>query len=607
MNTRKNRTAYGYGEASKVAYAVGLMVLGAATTAQGATVIFESSNTDIYLDAGYTELEDPVGMLSGCTVLEHRDAGYPCDEDGGSVRYEDWAVNDPCEECDDFGCIDGYRNEIWLRAAGDAATTTTTRPSTAVSIHLYGDSNDGLAEVLVDNCRVAELDMFTSPGTQQALIIVNDLPFGTHEIRVIALDWGDVAVMGGTAIQCPVSSCSTGKDSNETNEDVATIDYGDDYMEKTVDLIDDPATAISARLWLFGQPYNYPNESYEAREDYKLRFNGDLNQELRFDVGQEFDYREDVFQWIALDVDPAWLSQGLNTVRLSYSGPSGSWINNNLRVGVDTENDVDRSWWHGNGVTTCNNAPQNCSGELMIFIELCFEQAPAPALVFDDELDQPCLTDVDCPNRSACVESPDGSGSMCYVPRNRYLSFDTNCLNHGQQVAFRIDLLNSEYCSDSTGFESWVGEPDADGIAHAVAFDDRWVSNMDGGDWPEIVHVAGCPIVPVATYDIIAMNSAGEAAPLELPTIFRPGSKFWADCVGQYDGTKWTPPQGTTNIDDAVAAIKTWQRAGSEAHLSWVDVDDEQVNHIMNINDVFMIIQGLKGLPYPYSCPENCP
>ncbi|MCH8148498.1 MAG: hypothetical protein IH987_10975, partial [Planctomycetes bacterium] len=290
-----------------------------------------------------------------------------------------------------------------------------------------------------------------------------------------------------------------------------------------------------------------------------------------------------------------------------YSGPSGSWINNNLRVGVDTENDVDRSWWYGNGVTACNNAPQNCGGELMIFIELCFEQAPAPAVVFGDELDQPCLTDLDCPNRTACVDSPDGSGAMCYVPRNRYLSFDTNCLNQGQQVAFRIDLLNSEYCSDSTGFESWVGEPDVDGIAHAVAFDHRWISNMIGGDWPEIVHVAGCPIVPVATYDIIATNVVGDAAALELPTIFRPAPKFWADCVGQFNGTNWTPPQGVTNIDDAVAAIKTWQRAGSEAHLSWVDVDDEQVNHIMNINDVFMIIQGLKGLPYPYSCPENCP
>ncbi|MCH8149937.1 MAG: hypothetical protein IH987_18485, partial [Planctomycetes bacterium] len=133
MNARKNRTAYGYGEGSKVAYAVGLMVLGAVMSAQGATVIYQAGNTDIYLDSEYAELEDPVGMLGGCTVLEHRDAGYPCDEDGGSVRYEDWAVNDPCAECDDLGCIDGSRNEIWLRSSGDAATTTTTRPSTAVS------------------------------------------------------------------------------------------------------------------------------------------------------------------------------------------------------------------------------------------------------------------------------------------------------------------------------------------------------------------------------------------------------------------------------------------------------------------------------------------
>jgi len=209
-------------------------VLGAVTSAQGATVIYQAGNTDIHMDATYSDLEDPAGMLRGGTVLEHRDAGYPCDEDGGSVRYEDWTVNDPCTACDDVGCIDGYRNEIWLRSIGDAATTTTTRPSTAVSIHLYGDGNDGLAEVLVDNCRVAELDMFTSPGGQQALIIVYDLPFATHEITVTALDSGDVAVMGATAITCPDSSCSIGRDSNETKEDVATIDYGDDFMQKTM-------------------------------------------------------------------------------------------------------------------------------------------------------------------------------------------------------------------------------------------------------------------------------------------------------------------------------------------------------------------------------------
>ena len=243
----------------------------------------------------------------------------------------------------------------------------------------------------------------------------------------------------------------------------------------------------------------------------------------------------------------------------------------------------------------------------MIYIELCFEAAPAPALVFGSELDQPCLTDAECPNRSACVDSPDGSGAMCYVPRNRYLSFDTNCLNQGQEVAFRIDLLNSQYCSDSSGFESWVGEPDAEGIAHAVDFDDRWISNMNGaGDWPETVHVGGCTVVPVATFDIVATNFVGGSAPLELPTTPKPGIKFWADCVGFYDGVKWTPPQGFINIDDAVAAIKTWQASGAEAHLSWMDVHDEQVNHVVNFNDVFTIIQAFQGQAYPYTCPENC-
>ena len=55
-----------------------------------------------------------------------------------------------------------------------------------------------------------------------------------------------------------------------------------------------------------------------------------------------------------------------------------------------------------------------------------------------------------------------------------------------------------------------------------------------------------------------------------------------------------------------MAAIKTWQATGAEAHLSWMDVHDEQVNHIVNFNDVFTIIQAFQGQTYPYTCPENC-
>lgn len=112
--------------------------------------------------------------------------------------------------------------------------------------------------------------------------------------------------------------------------------------------------------------------------------------------------------------------------------------------------------------------------------------------------------------------------------------------------------------------------------------------------------------MPVATYSIVGTNLVDDATLLELPIIFKPGVNLSAHCVGIFDGTRWTPPQGTTNIGDAVAAIKTWQNNGSTTHLSRVDVENEQVNHVVNINDVFMIIKGLKGEPYPFSDPQDC-
>ena len=90
-------------------------------------------------------------------------------------------------------------------------------PRTAVSIHLHGDHNDGLAEVLVDGLTVARFDMYTFlyGPTDNALIVVKNLANTTHHIEVIdtgvsATDcipiwnWAcdDVAVLGAAALDC---------------------------------------------------------------------------------------------------------------------------------------------------------------------------------------------------------------------------------------------------------------------------------------------------------------------------------------------------------------------------------------------------------------------
>ena len=85
------------------------------------------------------------------------------------------------------------------------------------------------------------------------------------------------------------------------------------------------------------------------------------------------------------------------------------------------------------------------------------------------------------------------------------------------------------------------------------------------------------------------------------------------DGVGYFTGTKWTAPNGTTNFDDVVAAIKTFQdpNAINATHVSVTDMepnlDGTQINRLVNINDVLSIIKGFQGFEYPGSDLTQCP
>ncbi len=82
----------------------------------------------------------------------------------------------------------------------------------------------------------------------------------------------------------------------------------------------------------------------------------------------------------------------------------------------------------------------------------------------------------------------------------------------------------------------------------------------------------------------------------------------------------WTPPQGSTNIDDAVAAIKTFQGGavvppgpippGNVAHLSVADVEPGNINTVVGFNDVLTVVLAFQGDPYPFGPADadgNCP
>ena len=184
--------------------------------AMAATILWKSANTDIYLGMPISKLEyeNPLAgneMIKGYAIKEWRDADYAA---GPPRWYDDWNVNDPAN-------IDGSVNEIWMRRAGNSIWTTTTIASSTVSIHLIGDNNDGLADILVDGILVAKLDM-GSAATQTALIIVKNLANIAHHIQVNDRGYGpnfgdDVATLGAAALEKRIKWSQPPKPAQTTN------------------------------------------------------------------------------------------------------------------------------------------------------------------------------------------------------------------------------------------------------------------------------------------------------------------------------------------------------------------------------------------------------
>jgi len=209
---------------------------------------------------------------------------------------------------------------------------------------------------------------------------------------------------------CP--DCEVARDDDGTRESEATIDFDDDFMEKTLFVANDPLAATSATLRVYGQPYNLPGFNFIAREDHYIEVNGNPSQRITFDPGLTFTYDTQNYGWVEFDVPLGWLSLGANSFYFAEDRYPNGWETNNLRIGVDTDNDLDRSWWHGNGVFTCFNNPTGCAGELMVYLEVCNEQG--------------CVTDADgdgvadgadnCPNDANAGQldtDGDGQGDVC--------------------------------------------------------------------------------------------------------------------------------------------------------------------------------------------------
>ncbi|MHC4696534.1 MAG: right-handed parallel beta-helix repeat-containing protein [Planctomycetota bacterium] len=202
----------------------------------------------------------------------------------------------------------------------------------------------------------------------------------------------------------------------------------------------------------------------------------------------------------------------------------------------------------------------------------------------------------------------------CEVPKNRYISLVTR--DEAVPLAYRVDMNSSAYFPGSVGTLGWVGEPDENNHSRVVD------ASVYRGDWPTVVYVGDCEIVPVATYEIWATSDGATFTdPQEVPTIRKPGARYYGDVVGSGTGNLpplpgFTPPNRVVNVTDVQAFLLTFQGPTSPSvHTTWVDQhglgDGVPPNFMLNVSDLQRILWGIAGQEYldspEHLDPADCP
>ncbi|UCE62103.1 MAG: hypothetical protein JSU63_10410 [Phycisphaerales bacterium] len=198
--------------------------------------------------------------------------------------------------------------------------------------------------------------------------------------------------------------------------------------------------------------------------------------------------------------------------------------------------------------------------------------------------------------------------------KHRYVSFAPT--NYPTIVAYRVELTQSEEFPDSAGVLGWVGQPDVNDVSR---FED---APYYAADWPSVVHLGDCEVIPLATYRVSATTDAVVfSEPLDVSTIHRPGVWFYGDVVGDSTGDLpplqgFTGPNGVVNVTDVQAYQLTAQGPMSpSAETTWIDLhglgDGSPPNFMLNISDLQQILLGLEGAEYgngaEHPDPADCP
>lgn len=276
--------------------------------------------------------------------------------------------------------------------------------------------------------------------------------------------------------------------------------------------------------------------------------------------------------------------------------------------------------WSGNGGwINLNNGEHYLAVRAAMLADERFDVVSAvkPCDLSSPDSDSECAVGETGPMPQTVCRSDQNGEGICYVARQRYLSFKPNPVNAGILRGVRV---------------SWVD----DGEEHVLGWLTMPQTVQASGPGPNTFHLARVEDIPVyADWNSAAVLSTGYAtigdceispgdgvpneyvlrwiavgddvadvdaysAPLLLPT-----GAFYGDVTG--GGNPGNPPNGANaNLTDVFAVILGFQGMQNEP-LDWLDVDGCVPNLNVSLSDAFTTILAFQGQPYTCPAPNDCP